>query len=149
MHPATRPAAQGQPLGTPGLPGVLPPPLPALGRGERCRRALGPQSQPWSIPMSPRARPCPLGPAPAWRGARAKALVTVPPPYLLLQSPAQRCWRRRKGTRLLPRCPCLGDSPRETPVALPCRGRGAGCLPAKHPRGPKAGSSLRRLINAG
>lgn len=54
-----------------------------------------------------------------------KALVTVPPPHLLLQSPAQQGWRRRKGTWLPPQCPCLGDSPRGTPTALPHWGRGA------------------------
>lgn len=86
VHPATRPAARGQPLGTSGLPRVPPPPPPALGRRETRGRALGPQSQPWSIPTSPRTRPCPLGPVPVWRSARVKALVAVPPPHLLLQS---------------------------------------------------------------
>lgn len=71
-----------------------------------------------------------------------KALVTVPPLHLLLQSPAQQGWRRRKRMWLPPQCLCLGDSPRGTPTALPRWDCGAGWLPVKHPCGPKAGSSL-------
>lgn len=39
LHPATWLAAWEQPLGTPGLSGVLPPSLPALEREERCKQA--------------------------------------------------------------------------------------------------------------
>lgn len=39
VHPTTWLAAWEQPLGTPGLSGVLPPPLPALESEERCEQA--------------------------------------------------------------------------------------------------------------
>lgn len=39
VHPTTWSAAWEQPLGTPGLSGVLPPPLPALESEERCEQA--------------------------------------------------------------------------------------------------------------
>lgn len=39
VHPTTWLAAWEQPLGTPGLSGVLPPPLPALESKERCEQA--------------------------------------------------------------------------------------------------------------
>lgn len=75
--------------------------------------------------------------------------VTVLPPHLLLQSPAQRGWVKRTGTWLLPRCLCPGDSPRGTPRALPGWGPRAGCLPAKHPCGPKDRSSRAASLKRG
>lgn len=74
VHPATRPAAQGQPLGTPWLLRVPPTPLPVLESQESRGQALSPRSQPWSIPTSPRTCPCPLRPVYARKGARATVL---------------------------------------------------------------------------
>lgn len=73
---------------------------------------------------------CPQAPVPAcsvlflpW-SASVKALITLPVPHLLLQSPAQRGWRGRRGMWLLPWCPFWGDSRRGTPTAAV----GPGCL---------------------
>lgn len=83
------------------------------------------------------------------KGCQGECALTVLPPHLLLQSPAQRGWEKRTGTWLLPRCLCPGDSPRGTPRVLPSWGPRAGWLPAKHPCGPKDRSSRAASLTRG
>lgn len=116
LHPTTWLAAREQPLGTPGLSGVLPPPLPALQREERgAGKPRNPDHSRRCIPLSPSTRSCLLGPVPALEECQGEG--THHRPHLLLQSPAQQGWRERRGMWLLPWCPFWGDSPHGAPIA--------------------------------